>query len=65
MQHIAYAELKAGAGELVINNISNKIDINSIQIKTASAVTILGVEFGNNYLVNSGKSSREKCWKIL
>ncbi|MBN9296159.1 MAG: DUF4139 domain-containing protein [Filimonas sp.] len=58
MQHKASAELKQGNNELIIENISNKIDINSIQIKAPSAVAILSVEFSNNYLVNTEWSPR-------
>ncbi|MEJ0105605.1 MAG: mucoidy inhibitor MuiA family protein [Bacteroidota bacterium] len=49
--HNASSQLSQGNNELVIDGISNNIDINSIQINCPSAVTILGVEFANNYLV--------------
>jgi hypothetical protein len=51
MQHNANAQLQQGANELTIEGISNNIDINSIQINCAAAVTLMGVEFSNNYLV--------------
>ncbi len=60
LTHSAFAELKKGNNELVIDNISNSIDINSIQIKSASAVTVMGIEFSNNYLVSTEKSVHSK-----
>ncbi|MDI3318207.1 mucoidy inhibitor MuiA family protein [Pinibacter soli] len=60
MNHIASATLKPGNNELIIDNISNKIDINSIQVKAPAAVTIMGVEFSNNYLVSTEKTPRIK-----
>jgi chromosome segregation ATPase len=58
LTHTANANLKQGNNELVIDNIANQLDINSIQIKTASVVTLMGVEFNNNYLIPLEKSSR-------
>ena len=51
MLHNANAQLQQGANEIIIEGISNSIDINSIQINCATAVTLMGVEFSNNYLV--------------
>ena len=50
MVHNASAILKAGNNEIIIDNISNTIDSNSIQIKAPSSVTILGFEFSSNYI---------------
>ena len=52
MIHTANANLPKGSSELLIEGISNSIDINSLQISCPSTVTILGVEFSNQYLVN-------------
>jgi TonB-dependent SusC/RagA subfamily outer membrane receptor len=52
MIHTATANLPKGSSELMIEGISNSIDINSLQINCPSTVTILGVEFSNQYLVN-------------
>ncbi len=60
IQHNTSATLKAGSNELVIENISNALDINSIQIKAASEVTIMGVEFANNYIASKEKTPRIK-----
>lgn len=56
MIHNASATIKQGNSELVIDNLSNNIDINSVQIKVPSTVTILGIEFSNNYIVNAEKT---------
>ena len=60
LTHTANASLKQGNNELIIDNIANQLDINSIQIKTASAVTLMGIEFNNNYLIPVEKSPRIK-----
>ena len=52
MTHTATASLPKGSSELLIEGISNAIDINSLQINCPSTVTILGVEFSNQYMVN-------------
>ena len=52
MIHTATANLVKGSSELVIEGISNTLDINSLQVNCPSTVTILGVEFSNQYLVN-------------
>ncbi len=51
MIHTATANLFKGSSELMIEGISNSIDINSLQVNCPSTVTILGVEFSNQYLV--------------
>jgi len=60
MNHLAKAELQKGNSELIIENISNALDINSIRVNCPGAVTIMGVEFGTDHLVNELKSSIEK-----
>ncbi len=60
MVHSASANLKAGANELVIDQLANNVDINSIQVKVADGITILGTEFGNNHFTNPIKSGRVK-----
>lgn len=50
LTHSAKASLNQGNNELIIDNISNRIDINSLQIGSNGTVTILSVEFSTNYL---------------
>ncbi|MBO9684286.1 MAG: mucoidy inhibitor MuiA family protein, partial [Flavisolibacter sp.] len=58
--HNTSVHLSQGNGELVIEGISNTVDINSVQINCAPAVTIMGVEFSNNFLVMPEVTSRIK-----
>jgi TonB-dependent SusC/RagA subfamily outer membrane receptor len=55
LTHTAKASLHQGNNELVIDNISNRIDINSLQIGSNGTVTILSVEFSTNYLRSEQK----------
>jgi hypothetical protein len=50
LTHTARASLSQGNNELVIENISNHIDVNSLQIGSNGNVTILSVEFSTNFL---------------
>jgi TonB-dependent SusC/RagA subfamily outer membrane receptor len=58
--HNTSAQLSQGNEELVIEGISNTVDINSVQINCSPAVTIMGVEFSNNFLVMPELTSRIK-----
>lgn len=50
LTHVAGASLKTGDNELVIEGLSSYLDINSIQVNCPASVTILGIEFSNNYM---------------
>src|SRR5688572_19103567 len=50
MIHQASVGLKAGDNELIINGLSSYVGLNSIQVNCPSTVTILGIEFNNNFL---------------
>lgn len=58
LSHTANFVLKQGTNELVIEGISNQVDINSIQVNCPASVTILSVEFSNNYLKASEVNPR-------
>lgn len=58
MLHNASAQLTEGSTELIIEGISNTIDINSIQVNCPAAVTLMGVEFSNNYMVAPADNQR-------
>jgi len=60
MVHTASAALKQGDNTLIIENLSNQLDVNSIQVKAPATVTVLGVEFSGNYLDIPEPSAREK-----
>lgn len=51
LTHNTSVQLEKGNRDLVIQGISNNIDINSVQISCRAAVTIMGIEFAKNYLV--------------
>lgn len=57
LMHNTRANLPKGNTELVIENVANAVDYNSIQIKTASSVTLMGIEFSNNYMQQGEKSA--------
>jgi TonB-dependent SusC/RagA subfamily outer membrane receptor len=58
--HNTSVQLSQGNEELVIEGISNNIDVNSVQINCPSAVTIMGVEFSNNFLLKPEVTIRIK-----
>jgi TonB-dependent SusC/RagA subfamily outer membrane receptor len=60
LSHSATAQLVQGSSDVIIENISNSIDINSIQVNVPAAVTIMGVEFSNDYLTEAIKTPRMK-----
>ncbi|MBX3252551.1 MAG: DUF4139 domain-containing protein [Chitinophagaceae bacterium] len=63
MQHHANAQLSQGFNELIIENISNSTDINSIQVGCAGSVTIMGVEFSTNFMVMPAANGRIQLLK--
>jgi len=60
MNHLAKAELTKGNNELIIENISNTVDINSVQVNCNASVTVMGVEFSTNFLQDETKSNMQK-----
>src|ERR1700748_223178 len=58
--HTDSATLKEGDNTRVVETISDLMYIKSIQVKPPAAITILGVEFSNEYLAPAEKSPREK-----
>jgi TonB-dependent SusC/RagA subfamily outer membrane receptor len=60
MIHAAKANLVKGNSELVIENLSNALEINSVQIKSSDNVTVMGVEFNTDYLKDDIKNPRIK-----
>lgn len=60
MTHSAKATLVKGNLELIISNLSNSLEVNSVQIKTSDNVTLMGMEFGTDNLKDEIKSPRIK-----
>ena len=58
--HTAKATLLPGTNELIIEGISNRLDINSIQIGTEGKLTILSLEFSTDYMKPLIKSALVK-----
>jgi len=58
--HNTSVQLEKGNEELIIEGIGNNIDINSVQINCPAAVTIMGVEFLNNFLASPETTTRIK-----
>jgi len=56
LNHTVKVNLPAGSSELILGNIANNIDQNSIQISTPANVTILSTTFVRDYLKNESKS---------
>ena len=50
LTHTASATLPAGSCEVVIKNVSNALNENTIQIAAPSNVTVLSAQFTNNYI---------------
>jgi Domain of unknown function (DUF4139)/N-terminal domain of unknown function (DUF4140)/TonB-dependent Receptor Plug Domain len=50
LTHTAKAVLKQGTNDLIIEGLSNGLDINSVQIGSEEKLTILSVEFSTDYL---------------
>ncbi|RZK90552.1 MAG: mucoidy inhibitor MuiA family protein [Pedobacter sp.] len=50
LSHKAKVNLPAGTSEIVINNISGRINENSIQVDVSHGVTILAVQFNRDFL---------------
>ncbi|MBC8033903.1 MAG: mucoidy inhibitor MuiA family protein [Chitinophagaceae bacterium] len=56
LSHTAKATLEQGNNNLIIEGISNTLDINSLQFGSDGNVTVMSVEFATNYLKPSLKS---------
>ncbi|MEO5890094.1 MAG: mucoidy inhibitor MuiA family protein [Ferruginibacter sp.] len=56
MNHLAKADLLKGNNELVIEYISNALEINSLQINCNGNVTVMGTEFSTDHLQNEIKT---------
>ncbi|MBK7883972.1 MAG: mucoidy inhibitor MuiA family protein [Chitinophagaceae bacterium] len=57
MNQLAKADLIKGNNELIIENLSNAVDINSIRVSVNSSVTVMGLEYSTDYLNPEIKSA--------
>lgn len=56
LNHTVKVNIPAGSSELVLGNIANALDQNSVQISAPAQVTILSTSFARDYLKNERKS---------
>ncbi|MFK8275023.1 DUF4139 domain-containing protein [Capnocytophaga cynodegmi] len=56
IQQVANVALPKGTSEIVVSNVANYLDENSIQIKSTSKVTILSVQFTNQAITGYEES---------
>ena len=61
--HTAKAGLHQGNNELVVEGLSNALDINSVQIGADEKITILSVTFSTDYLKPATKTAVVKRWE--
>ncbi len=57
LNHTVKVNLPAGSSEIVLGNVANSLDQNSIQISTPANITILSTTFVRDYLKNENKSA--------
>jgi len=55
--HTATAHLQQGNNEVIIEGVSNKIDMNSVQIGASKSITIMSVEFSTDFMRPASKSA--------
>lgn len=60
LNHFAGVQLIQGHNDLMLGNISNTLDINSVQVSCPAGVTILAVEFTTDHLTVPEVSARIK-----
>lgn len=58
--HQVKLHLEQGTQEILIDGISNRIDLPSLQVGTEGKATLLSVDFSTNYLVAGAKSALVK-----
>jgi len=65
LSQTATATLPAGASEIVIKNVAVNLNENSVQIGAPSGVTVLSVQFTNNYISEYEADSKSPALKIV
>ncbi|HEU4472410.1 MAG TPA: mucoidy inhibitor MuiA family protein, partial [Flavisolibacter sp.] len=61
MLHNSTVNLVQGSQELVVEGIANQLDINSVQVSCPAGITIMGVEFSQDFLVVPEVTARLKA----
>ncbi|MFQ6603214.1 DUF4139 domain-containing protein [Flavobacterium sp. C3NV] len=65
LSQTATATLPTGASEIVIKNVAVNLNENSVQIGAPSGVTVLSVQFTNNYISEYETDSKSPALKIV
>lgn len=65
LSQTATATLPAGASEIVIKNVAVNLNENSVQIGAPSGVTVLSVQFTNNYISEYETDTKSPSLKIV
>src|SRR6187402_2481252 len=60
LHHTAKANLEKGNNDVVIEGVSNNVDLNSLQFGSDGGVTVMSVEFTTNYLSTAVKPASVK-----
>ncbi len=60
LSHSTSVNLKQGNNEVMIEGLANALDLNSVQITCPNGVTIMRMEFSNNYLKPESPSVKVK-----
>ncbi len=65
VKRTAHINLQQGSNEIVLDGLSNSLDINSVRLECSSNITILSVNAATNYLNKGQKSSEETALQTI
>jgi len=65
VKRTAHINLQQGNNEIVLDGLSNSLDINSVRLECSSNITILSVNAATNYLNKGPKSSEETALQTI
>jgi len=65
VKRTAHVNLQQGSNEIILDGLSNYLDINSVRLESNSSMTILSVNAATNYLSTAQKSSEETALQTI
>jgi len=65
VKRTAHINLQQGSNEIVLDGLSNSLDINSVRLECSSNITILSVNAATNYMNKGQKSSEETALQTI
>lgn len=65
VKRTAHVTLQQGSNEIILDGLSNYLDINSVRLESNSNMTILSVNAATNYLSPAQKSSEETALQTI